>query len=201
MKNQSLKMLKKSDGQTMVELALILPVLLLLSFGVFEYSRSILTKNIITNMSREGANLAARTPESPQTIMTAIATTADPLDMVANGMIFITKVMGVDDGTGTDTADPIVQKQYKYVDGNYLSANSVVWGGCGSDNWTDGECTVSGNPVADLEGDGAGKPYSGMETVIKDGETVYAVEVFYDYAPIISYVMDSNLEIYSRNVF
>jgi len=195
---QSLKMLKQSDGQTMVELALILPVLLLLSFGVFEYSRSVLTKNIITNMSREGANLAARTQELPQTIMAAIATTAEPLDMGTNGMIFITEVMGVDDGTGTDTADPIIQAQYRYVNGGY-SANSIVWGSCGS--WPGGKCAdVSGDPIADLEGDGAGT-YSGMESVINDGQTVYAVEVFYDYAPMISYVLNNNLEIYSRNVF
>ena len=191
-------MLKQSDGQTMVELALILPVLLLLSFGVFEYSRSVLTKNIITNMSREGANLAARTQELPQTIMAAIATTAEPLDMGTNGMIFITEVMGVDDGTGTDTADPIIQAQYRYVNGGY-SANSIVWGSCGS--WPGGKCAdVSGDPIADLEGDGAGT-YSGMESVINDGQTVYAVEVFYDYAPMISYVLNNNLEIYSRNVF
>jgi len=196
MKNNTLNILKKSDGQTMVELALILPVLLLLAFGVFEYSRSILTKNIITNMSREGANLAARTQTDPQTIMTAIATTADPLEIGTNGMIFITEVVG--DDFGGSTVYPIVQNQYKYVNGNYLAANSIVWDGCGS--WTGGKCTVSGDPIADLEGDGAGT-YSGMETVINDGETVYAVEVFYDYAPIISYVMDNNLEIYSRNVF
>jgi len=194
---QSLKMLKQSDGQTMVELALILPVLLLLSFGVFEYSRSVLTKNIITNMSREGANLAARTQELPQTIMAAIATTAEPLDMGTNGMIFITEVMGVDDGTGTDTADPIIQAQYRYVNGGY-SANSIVWGSCGS--WPGGKCAdVSGDPIADLEGDGG--TISGMESVISDGQTVYAVEVFYDYAPMISYVLNNNLEIYSRNVF
>ena len=199
MKNQSLKILKHSDGQTMVELALILPVLLLLSFGVFEYSRSVLTKNIIVNMSREGANLAARTQDLPQTIMTAIATTASPLDMGANGMMYITEVMGVDDGTGTNTADPIVQNQYRYVNGGY-PANSVVWGSCSS--WDgNGSCTnITGSDIADLEGDGAGN-YSGMELAINDQETVYAVEVFYDYAPIISYVMNNNLEIYSRNVF
>jgi hypothetical protein len=195
MKNNTLNVLKKSDGQTMVELALILPVLLLLAFGVFEYSRSVLTKNIITNMSREGANLAARTQTNPQTIMDAIATTADPLDMGANGMIFITEVMGVDVG---GTVDPVVQGQDRYVNGGY-SANSRVWSGCSS--WSGGSCSdVSGNPIADLEGDGAGT-YSGMESSLGVGETVFAVEVFYDYAPIISYVMGNNLEIYSRNVF
>jgi hypothetical protein len=192
-KKQSFKILKQSKGQSVVELALILPVLLLLSFGVFEYSRSILTKNIITNMSREGANLAARTQELPQTIMDAIATTAEPLDLGTNGMIYITQVLGVDNG---GTVNPIVQAQYRYANGGYL-ANSRVWGSCAS--WTDGECTVSGSPIADLEGDGG--TISGMEAAINDGETVFAVEVFYDYAPIISYVLNNHLEIYSCNVF
>jgi Flp pilus assembly protein TadG len=188
MMKQSFNILKQSKGQSVVELALILPLLLLLSFGVFEYSRSILTKNIITNMSREGANLAARTQNDAQTIMSAIATTAEPLDMGANGMIFITQVLGVDDGTGT--VNPIVQAQYRYVNGGY-PANSTVWGSCGS--WTDGQCNISGEPIADLDDD--------IENAINDGETVFAVEVFYDYAPIISYVLNHHLEIYSSNVF
>jgi uncharacterized protein (UPF0333 family) len=193
MMKQRFKILKQSKGQSVVELALILPVLLLLSFGVIEYSRSILTKNIITNMSREGANLAARTQELPQTIMDAIATTAEPLDLGTNGMIYITQVLGVDNG---GTVNPIVQAQYRYANGGYL-ANSRVWGSCAS--WTDGVCTVSGSPIADLEGDGG--TISGMEAAINDGETVFAVEVFYDYAPIISYVLNNHLEIYSCNVF
>ena len=146
-------------------------------------------------MSREGANLAARTQNDPQTIMSALATTAGALDIGTNGMIFITEVMGIDDG---GTVKPIVQKQYRYVNGGY-SANSMVWDGCGSWNGG-GECQVSGNPVADLEGDGDVN-YSGMEKVINDGQTVYAVEVFYDYAPIITYVLNNNLELYSNNIF
>jgi len=196
MKTQCLNILKKSDGAALVELAIILPVLLLLAFGVFEFGRAIQAKNIITSMSREGANLAARTQETPQTIMDAIASTADPLDMGANGMIFITEVMGVDDGTGT--VNPIVQEQDRYVNGGYTTATSRVWGGCSS--WTDGKCTVSGDLHADLEGDGA-LTYSGMELSLNDGQTVYAVEVFYNYIPIIGYVMDNNIQIYSRNVF
>jgi hypothetical protein len=196
MRDYTLNILKKSEGSTMVELALILPVLLLLAFGVFEYSRSILTKNIITNMSREGANLAARTENPRQTIMDAIASTADPLDMGANGMIYVTEVTGVNDYTGT--VNPVVQEQYRYVSGGY-SVNSRVWSGCSS--WTgEGICQVSGEPVADLEGDGTGT-YSGMETAISEGQTVYAVEVFYNYTPIIGYVLHNNIEIYSCNVF
>jgi hypothetical protein len=195
MKKQSLNRLKKSDGGALIEFAIILPLLLLLVLGVFEYGRAIHTKNIITHMSREGANLAARTQKDPQEIMSALSTTADPLDIGSNGMIFITEVVGVDDG---GTVKPIVQKHYRYVNGGY-SVNSKVWSGCGSWNGG-GECQVSGNPVADLEGDGA-ETYSGMELAINDGQTVYAVEVFYDYAPIVSYALNNNLEVYSHNVF
>ena len=62
-------------------------------------------------------------------------------------------------------------------------------------------CTnVVGDPIADLESDGAGT-YSGMEAALNDRETVFGVEVFYDYQPIISYVINTNLVVYSKNVF
>ena len=200
MKHKTLNIWKNHDGQTLIELALLLPLLLLLVFGVFEYARAVQTKNIIVNMSREGANLAARTQDLPQTIMAAIATTADPLDMGANGMIYITEVMGVNT---SGTVDPIVQRQFRYTSGGFLTANSIVWNGCG-DNWdANGECTnMTGSLIADLEGDGAERT-TGLDKgdALNDGETVFAVEVLYDYQPIISYVMDTNLTVYSRNVF
>jgi len=192
MKNNTLNILKKSDGQSMVELAIILPVLLLLVFGVLDYSRYLLAQNIVVNMSREGANLASRTQESRQAIMTAIATTADPLDMGADGMIYITEVMGVDDGTGG--VDPIVQNQYKYVDGGYSSVNSIVWDECtDTGEWVSGSCTnIPNDAEADL-----GAIASGLNV----GQKVYAVEVFYDYTPLTGYVIQTNIKVGSTNVF
>jgi len=50
---------KNKKGQSVVEFALVLPVLLLVLFGITEFGRAIMTKNVLHTASREGARLAA----------------------------------------------------------------------------------------------------------------------------------------------
>jgi Flp pilus assembly protein TadG len=45
-------------GQALVEMALILPILLMLLLGIFEFGRAWNTKQLITDAAREGARLA-----------------------------------------------------------------------------------------------------------------------------------------------
>ena len=186
-------MLKKSDGVALVELAIILPLILILGLGVFEIGRAIHAKNIITNMSREGANLASRTSRTSTTaqqIMDSIALTAQPLDMTSNGMIFITEVRG----QGAYPTVPRVKAQHRWTGGNY-QPSSRTWSGCS--NWdADGACLENFDELTDDE---AKADLNGLE--LKDGEVVFAVEVFYDYKPIITYVFNHNLNLYSQTVF
>lgn len=87
-------------GQAVVELAMVLPLLLLLLFGVFDFSRAIHATSIITQMSREAANLVARPNTSLtgvdvtdfQNAMYFIALDARQLNMKSQGMMYITKV-------------------------------------------------------------------------------------------------------------
>ena len=190
MKKQSLNMLKKSDGGALIELAIILPILLLLVLGVFEYGRAIHAKNIITNMSREGANLASRTSSTAQQIIDAIALTAQPLDMTANGMLFITKVRG----QGAGSTVPRVTAQHRWTGSSY-QPSSRAWSGC-TDWSVDGECNDDFDNLSDND---AEADLIGLE--VKDGEVVFAVEVFYDYKPIITYVLNHNLNLYSQAIF
>lgn len=53
---------KDKDGQSIVEFAMILPVLLLVLFGVTEFGRAIMVTNVLNTASREGARLAAVSP-------------------------------------------------------------------------------------------------------------------------------------------
>jgi Flp pilus assembly protein TadG len=51
---------RRSDkGQAVVEMALILPILLMLLFGIVEFGRIFNTYMIVTDLSREGARLGA----------------------------------------------------------------------------------------------------------------------------------------------
>lgn len=183
-------MLKKSNGAALVELSIILPLLLLLVFGVFEFGRAIRTKNIITNMSREGANLASRTLSTVQQIMDAIALTAQPLDMTANGMIFITEVRG----QGKSPTVPRVIAQSRWAGGGY-HPSSKAWSGCR--NWDeDGACLENFDKLTDDE---AEADLKGL--VLKDREIVFVVEVFFDYQAIITYVINDSIELYSLAIF
>ncbi|MBV9125836.1 MAG: pilus assembly protein [Planctomycetes bacterium] len=45
-------------GATLVETALAIPIALLLMFGIFEYGRYVMMRNVLANAAREGARLA-----------------------------------------------------------------------------------------------------------------------------------------------
>jgi len=50
---------KNENGQSLVEFALVLPVLLLLVVGIFEFGRAWMTKNIVTGAAREAVRVLA----------------------------------------------------------------------------------------------------------------------------------------------
>lgn len=50
---------RTEKGQAIVEMALILPILLLLVFGIVEFGRILQTYMIVTDLSREGARAGA----------------------------------------------------------------------------------------------------------------------------------------------
>jgi hypothetical protein len=59
--------MKQSDqkGQAMVELALLLPLLFLIVFGITEFGRAFYIQNALTNAAREGARRASVTLTDP----------------------------------------------------------------------------------------------------------------------------------------
>ncbi|MBN2410664.1 pilus assembly protein [candidate division KSB1 bacterium] len=59
MKNRLLNLFKRKNGQSIVEFALILPVLILILMGIIEFGRLLETTNILTSAAREGARVAA----------------------------------------------------------------------------------------------------------------------------------------------
>lgn len=50
--------MKNKRGQAIIEFAMLLPILLLVLFGITEFGRAIMVKNILHTAAREGARLA-----------------------------------------------------------------------------------------------------------------------------------------------
>jgi Flp pilus assembly protein TadG len=53
-------LLRSSQGQSIVEFAISLPILLLLSLGVVETSNALMSQHVITKTAREGSNMISR---------------------------------------------------------------------------------------------------------------------------------------------
>ena len=58
----NMKMFRKQKGQTLIETALILTLLLLILLGISEFARAWYTKNSLKNAVRQGARIAVVTP-------------------------------------------------------------------------------------------------------------------------------------------
>jgi Flp pilus assembly protein TadG len=188
------KIKKVSHGQSLIELAVLLPLLLMLVLGVIDYARAIQFNNILVAMSREGANLASRTSALPQDIIRALNNTAEPLVMSTRGRVYITQIVGrkvvptcVDAPPAFCATFPKVVSQTRAVIGE-ATLTSKVWS-C-SAGWN-GNGTCNSVPASAT---------AIIPMTLSDGEEVYAVEALYDYNVIISYVMQTAPRLYSMTV-
>jgi Flp pilus assembly protein TadG len=59
MRRRSLKIIKKENGASAVEFAIILPILVILVFGIFEFGIAYNNWIALTHAAREGARIAA----------------------------------------------------------------------------------------------------------------------------------------------
>ncbi len=174
-------------GAAAVEMALILPLLLVVVFGLFEFSRGILANNTITSMSREGANLYSRTGTPPGDIMSALAGTASQVNMVDNGIIYMTRIQQ----TG---GDPQVLEQFRWIDSALVDApSSGVWGCDGPSDWDGEQCDIG--PALS-----SATRTATLDMTLNDGEEIVAVEVFYVYRPAFTFYLKKDLTFYSRTL-
>lgn len=170
---------RRRRGLAAVEFALLLPLLLLLLFGMVDAARALQANIIMTNISREGANLVARgntqLETGSQDIIYALMASAPPLNVNQQGMVVITRVMGV---VTNGVSKSVVLDQYRWDDAvrglgfrasNYGPSSRVY--ACSA--WNAGTCggiNATAPPAVTT-----------MSGKLADGEVIYVVETFYRY--------------------
>lgn len=114
MKTRTVKT-KKNNGRArgnrgiaLVELAIVLPVLALIIFGIIDFGRLIQARLIVTNVSREGGSLASREIKVGADLGVLLQSSASPLDMATWGKIYVTRIKC---GLSEAQPDPLVESQ------------------------------------------------------------------------------------------
>lgn len=103
--------LVRSDGQSMVEFAVILPLAVVLVLGVIEISYALLDQHVVAKLSREGSNLISRDTSlaDAATAMTNMSTR--PVNFATNArLIFSVVKKGGTTGTANFGQDILYQR-------------------------------------------------------------------------------------------
>ena len=155
------RQLRDEQGAVLVELALCMTVLLLLVFGVIDFSLIIFDRQEMSGITRQGSDLASRGGEPDpgggadplQQIVSALVIQGQSLNIGTTGRIFLTAVADVN-------GKPQIIDQAESPTG--ISVSSAIGSGVGK---------------------AATMPASATP-VLEAGETVYVTEVFYAYKPV-----------------
>jgi Flp pilus assembly protein TadG len=81
-----------NSGVAAVELALVLPLMLIIFLAIIDFARIFDARFVITNLAREGGSLASRNLQSTVLIITLLQKGAEPLDLKTSGKIYISQI-------------------------------------------------------------------------------------------------------------
>lgn len=119
--------LRSASGQSLLEMALVLPITMVVSLGVIEVSYALLHQHVVSRMSREGANLISRDVTLLDAGQAMLNMTTTPVDLAAGSNVVFT-VLKKGSAVGTANYDRIVVYQ-RYSVGSLAHASSLTTSG------------------------------------------------------------------------
>ena len=153
------------SGVAAVEMAIILPLMLLIIFALIDFGMIFDAKFIITNMAREGASLGSRDVQSATNLISMLQSGARPLDLASSGKIYIWKIRA---GATKNAPKPTIDSQNSAAGGN-LSVQSSI----NTNSSTLGLSSALYNRLV-----------FNISNNTSDISDITVVEVFYKYMPI-----------------
>jgi hypothetical protein len=166
--------LGQSSGQTLVECALVLPLLLLLALGVVETGYLFIDQHVVTKLSREGANLISRNTTLEDAVNTMKSMTVRPVDFTTRSHVILS-VLKRGERVGTANYDKIFLYQ-RHTHGA-LSAGSKLRTlgtvGAGSFGGTPDYIAMNADDTAALQVTNVPP-----DLIVPVGGTLYVTEVF-----------------------
>jgi hypothetical protein len=119
----TIRMGRTERGQSLIEFALLLPLLILVAFGVVEVSYVLFDQHIATKLTREGSNLISRSVPLGDA-MTAMRTmSSPPVDLDNGARAIFSVIRNVPTIGATNYNMAILAQRYSY---GTLSATSTI---------------------------------------------------------------------------
>jgi len=159
-------------GASAVELAIILPLLILMVFGIIDFGRFFHARLILTNLAREGGSLASRDIQSASELLTMLQAGSRPLDLAASGQIYIWRIRA---GQSEAEPDPSIDYAASASGGALMVGSSIG----------DGKTNLG------LNSDVYQHLIFDSDNATADIGDITVVEVFYRFSPITPVIMNA----------
>jgi hypothetical protein len=117
------RQLQRSSGQSLVEFALVLPLVIVLSLGVIEFGYALLDQHVVTKLTREGSNLISRDVTLQDAVTALRSMTTRPVNFDDGSRVIFSVIKKVAT-TGAANYDKIVL--YQRHEYGTLAAQSML---------------------------------------------------------------------------
>ena len=185
----------RDSGQSMIEFAMLLPLLVLLALGVIELSYALLDLHVATSFSREGSNLISRNTSLQDAVTAMRQMTSRPINLEDGSSKIIFSVVRRVATTGAANYDrDILYQRFEY---GALAATSRLTGGGGAFG------SAPDYQALDPDND-AGLRVGGLPVALSLGGTLYITEVFTTHVtltPLESFGLHVPTQLYSVAYF
>jgi Flp pilus assembly protein TadG len=160
---------RRDAGQSLVEFAIMLPLLVLIVLGVVELSYALLDMHVATSFSREGSNLISRNTSLQDTVTAMRQMTSRPINLDdGSSKIILSVVRSISTTTAANYNHAILYQRTEY---GTLSASSQLTGGGGAFG------AAPDYQAVDPDND-TGLRVGNLPVTLSLGGTLYITEVF-----------------------
>ncbi len=115
--------LRGNAGQSLVEFAVILPLVVVLALGVCEAGYALLDQHVVTKLTREGSNLTSRDVTLQDAAAAMRSMTTRPVDFDNGSRLILSVIKKVATSGSANYGKVIVYQRYEY---GSLSASSAL---------------------------------------------------------------------------
>ena len=116
--------LKDARGQSVIEISLLMPLVLVVALGVIEFGYALLDQHVVTKLTREGSNLISRDTTIDDAVTAMRSMSTRPVDFTTRSRV-IFSVLKKGSTTGTVNYDQVILYQ-RHEYGSTVGSGSAL---------------------------------------------------------------------------
>jgi Flp pilus assembly protein TadG len=121
---------RNASGQSLLEFAIVMPVVCVLALGVVEVGWGLLDAHIVTRLAREGSNLISRDTTLQDATSAMRGMNTRPVNFDAGSKVIFSVIKNVATTTAPNFNKPVLYQRFEY--GSFPQSSKLTLSGSGS---------------------------------------------------------------------